>query len=127
MRTRKKKLSDYGVFPEDEKKILTMCRMADKQERQELMQICIASAPCGIEVYLYWSMSVMVENLNSQTITPAIGKNPRQLYEHQEEALKKLDEINKKEYIAATRDDFYGYRRKAMAKFYDWLRLTRRI
>lgn len=41
-------------------------------------------------------MSVMVENLNSQTITPAIGKNPRQLYEHQEEALKKLDEINKK-------------------------------
>lgn len=42
-------------------------------------------------------MSVMVENLNSQTITPAIGKNPRQLYEHQEEALKKLDEINKKD------------------------------
>lgn len=99
MRTRKKKLSDYGVFPEDEKKILAMCRMADKQERQELMQICIASAPCGIEVYLYWSMTLNMS----------------------------YDEISKKEYIAATRDDFYGYRRKAMAKFYDWLRLTRRI
>ena len=41
-------------------------------------------------------MAVIVENTNSQTITPAAGKNPRQLYEHQEEALKKLDEINKK-------------------------------
>lgn len=42
------------------------------------------------------TMPIMIENINSKTITPAIGKNPRQLYEHQEEALKKLDEINKK-------------------------------
>ena len=38
----------------------------------------------------------MIENLNSQTVTPAVGKNPRRLYEHQEEALKRLDEINRK-------------------------------
>lgn len=41
-------------------------------------------------------MPVMIENLNSQTVTPAVGKNPRRLYEHQEEALKRLDEINRK-------------------------------
>ena len=41
-------------------------------------------------------MSIMIENINAQTITPAQGKNPRQLYEHQEEALKKLDIIDKK-------------------------------
>lgn len=41
-------------------------------------------------------MSIMIENINAQTITPAQGKNPRQLYEHQEEALKRLDIIDKK-------------------------------
>mgnify|MGYP004656786861 CR=1 FL=1 len=41
-------------------------------------------------------MSIMIENINAQMITPAQGKNPRQLYEHQEEALKKLDIIDKK-------------------------------
>ena len=41
-------------------------------------------------------MSTMIENINAQTITPAQGKNPRQLYEHQEEALKRLDIIDKK-------------------------------
>mgnify|MGYP004621169735 FL=1 len=41
-------------------------------------------------------MSIMIENINAQTITPAQGKNPRQLYEHQEEALKRLDIIDKR-------------------------------
>ena len=99
MRTRKKKLSDYGVPVEDGKKILALCRMANKKERQELMQICISSAPCGIEVFVYWSL--------------VLGMS--------------YDEILKKEYIAATKDDFYGYRRKAMAQFYDWMRLTKRM
>ena len=44
-------------------------------------------------------MSIMIENINAQTITPAQGKNPRQLYEHQEEALKKLDIIMKSLYL----------------------------
>ena len=38
----------------------------------------------------------MIENINAQTITPALGKNPRQLYEHQEEAIRKLDAMDKK-------------------------------
>lgn len=38
----------------------------------------------------------MIENINAQTITPALGKNPRQLYEHQEEAIRKLDAMNKR-------------------------------
>lgn len=42
-------------------------------------------------------MPIMVENINCQTITPANGKNPRQLYEHQEEAIRRLDAINKKD------------------------------
>lgn len=36
-------------------------------------------------------MPIMIENINAQTITPALGKNPQQLYEHQEEAIRKLD------------------------------------
>lgn len=40
-------------------------------------------------------MSIKIENINAQTITPANGKNPRVLYEHQEEAIKKLDSLNK--------------------------------
>ena len=41
-------------------------------------------------------MPIMIENINAQTITPALGKNPRQLYEHQEEAMRKLDAMDKR-------------------------------
>lgn len=41
-------------------------------------------------------MPIMIENINAQTITPALGKNPRQLYEHQEEAIRKLDAMEKR-------------------------------
>lgn len=41
-------------------------------------------------------MPIMIENINAQTITPALGKNPRQLYEHQEEAIRKLDAMDKR-------------------------------
>lgn len=41
-------------------------------------------------------MPIMIENINAQTITPALGKNPRQLYEHQEEAIRKLDALDKR-------------------------------
>ena len=43
-------------------------------------------------------MPIMIENINAQTITPALGKNPRQLYEHQEEAIRKLDAMDKRGY-----------------------------
>lgn len=42
-------------------------------------------------------MQTLVENLNAKTITPADGNNPRILYEHQTDAMHKLDEINKKD------------------------------
>lgn len=41
-------------------------------------------------------MGITVENMNAQTVTPAPGSNPRQLYEHQVEAEKALDRINQK-------------------------------
>ena len=41
-------------------------------------------------------MPIMIENINAQPITPALGKNPRQLYEHQEEAIRKLDAMDKR-------------------------------
>ena len=41
-------------------------------------------------------MPIMIENINAQTITPALGKNPRQLYERQEEAIRKLDAMDKR-------------------------------
>lgn len=41
-------------------------------------------------------MPIMIENINAQTITPALGKNPQQLYEHQEEAIRKLDAMDKR-------------------------------
>ena len=41
-------------------------------------------------------MPIMIENINAQTIPPALGKNPRQLYEHQEEAIRKLDAMDKR-------------------------------
>lgn len=41
-------------------------------------------------------MPIMIENINAQTITPALGKNPRQLYDHQEEAIRKLDAMDKR-------------------------------
>ena len=41
-------------------------------------------------------MPIRIENINAQTITPALGKNPRQLYEHQEEAIRKLDAMDKR-------------------------------
>ena len=41
-------------------------------------------------------MSTMVNNYNAMEITPMKGKNPRVLYEHQVEAIKALDNINKK-------------------------------
>ena len=42
-------------------------------------------------------MPIMIENINAQTITPANGRNPRQLYEHQVDAVKNLDAMNRKE------------------------------
>lgn len=41
-------------------------------------------------------MNLSIENLNAQRVTPADGKNPRTLYEHQIDAMKSMDIINKR-------------------------------
>lgn len=99
MRTREAKLSDYGVFPEDEKKLLRRCRESTREERQTLLGFCIKSAPEGLEVPVYESL--------------VTGRS--------------YDEIHKRDYIPAKKDDFYGYRRKAMGLFYDFLRVSGKI
>jgi len=99
MRTREKNLADYGVDKGKEKELLRACREASRQERQELLAFCIASAPEGVECAVYESL--------------VTGRS--------------YDELVKREYIPAGRDDFYGYRRKAMGKFFDLLRLRGKI
>lgn len=41
-------------------------------------------------------MNLQVENTNAQIITPAKGKNPRTLYEHQIDAMQALDKLDSK-------------------------------
>ena len=41
-------------------------------------------------------MNLQVENTNAKIITPAKGKNPRTLYEHQIDAMQALDKLNSK-------------------------------
>jgi len=98
VRTREKKLTDHGVFLEDERRIREYCRKADGYDRELLMDICRSAAP-GLEQQIYISLTV-----------------PRSGYEAQE----------KKGYIPATKADFYAYQRKAMAEFYHMLRLLGR-
>ena len=40
---------------------------------------------------------------------------------------KSYDQISRTDYIPMKSDDFYGYRRKAMSKFYDFLRMYGRV
>lgn len=99
IRTRNKKLEDYGVYPEDEDVLKRKCIEATRDERHELLHCCINAAPEGLEVLLYESL--------------ACGKS--------------YDQISKNKYIPIKKDDFYGYRRKAMALFYDFLRMRKKV
>lgn len=99
MRTRDMSLEDFGVYPGDEKKLLEMCRKANREERHELLHACISAAPEGLECAIYESL--------------AAGKS--------------YDKICRTDYIPAKRDDFYAYRRKAMAGFYEFLRMQGKI
>ena len=69
------------------------------EDINRLKDICISSCPPGIELLVYESI---VTN-------------------------KSYDRIMKTKYIPAKRDDFYAYKRKAMAMFYDTLRKLREI
>lgn len=98
VRTREMKFENYGAFPEDEKKIKEYCqKLYDSKERLRLFECALNAAP-GLELDIYESL-----------IT---GKGYRT--------------ILKCRNIPAREDDFYAYKRKAMAEFYDWLRITGR-
>lgn len=98
MRTRDMTLSDHGVFPEDEGKLKRYCRNLNVEERLRLFQCAIGSAP-GLEIAVYESL--------------VTGEGYRTLIRHGRQILIK-------------EDDFYAYRRKVLAEFYDWLRMTGR-
>ena len=98
MRTREMSLVDHGVFPGDEEKIKLYCRNLSVEERLRLFQCAISAAP-GLEITIYESL---ITGMGYRTLI----KCGRQ--------------------IPAKEDDFYAYRRKTLAEFYDWLRMTRR-
>ena len=99
IRTRYMNLSDYGVFQGDDKKLKIYCRnLKTAEERLFLFQCSINAAP-GLEIAVY------------ESLTTGDG-------------YRTLERRGRK--IPAKEDDFYAYRRKAMAEFYDWLRLTGR-
>lgn len=94
MRTREMKLSDHGVPPEDEPRLRKMCRTATGYNLDLLRHAIVSAAP-GIEKPILDSLTT--------------GKG--------------YEALSKKEYIPATKADFYAYQRKALAEFYRMLRL----
>lgn len=93
MRTRHMSLTDHGIPPEDKQKLYTYCR-----SHGELLRQAIASAAPGLEDQIYDSLTLTGNRKGYET-------------------------LSKKEYIPATKADFYGYQRKALAEFYRMLRL----
>lgn len=99
MRTRDMSLSEHGVFPDDEKALKEYCKSnMSIEERLILFQCAISAAP-GLEISVYDSLTTG-------------------------DGYRTLERRGRK--IPAKEDDFYAYRRKALAEFYDWLRLTGR-
>lgn len=90
MRTREKKLSDYGVPNESYKEIKERCWKSTDEERLVLSAVCYSNLPGWASEYVYRSLA------------------GRESY----------DKIMKKDYIPVKKDDFYGYQRKAMAAYY---------
>ena len=99
MRTRQKSLVDFGVYPEDISKLKDICHKATPDQRHSILHCCIDSCPPGLELLVYESI--------------VSGHS--------------YDRIEKREYIPAKRDDFYAYKRKTMAMFYDTLRKLREL
>lgn len=98
MRTRKKTLIDHGVSPEDENILRERCRGAIGYDKELLWQICCSAAP-------------------------GIGK---QIFDSLTQTRCGYDAQMRKDYIPATKADFYGYQRKVLAEFYRMLKLLGR-
>lgn len=95
MRTRYKSYSDYGISMDLQKKLIVKCRNLEQQDRLHLFQSAISAAP-GLEIPIYESLTT--------------GSGYRTM-------------LNIGKQIPAKEDDFYAYRRKTLATFYDRLRL----
>ena len=91
-------MNDYGVSPDDLDRLYDRCKSLDKEESLILFQCAISAAP-GLEIPIYESL---ITGVGYRTML-SMGRQ-----------------------IPAKEDDFYAYRRKALAEFYDWLRLTGR-
>ena len=98
MRTREMNFMDHGVFPGDEKTLKQYCKSLSADERILLFQSAISAAP-GLEIAIYDSI--------------VTGDGYRT-----------LERRGRK--ILVQEDDFYAYRRKTLALFYDMMRLLGR-
>ena len=90
MRTRKKKFSDYGITPEEGKKIKEYCIHLDGEKQRLLLETAETAAP-GIGTAIYTSL--------------VKGVGYYQLLQ---------DDCD----LPASSDDFYAYKRKTIAEFY---------
>ena len=97
MRTRYKKIKDYGLDAHDEDAIRERCRNLDARDIEILHETALSSAP-GIEDSICKSI---IERTGYRTMC-------------------------KKQMIPVNEEDFYAYRRKTLAMFYERLKLYRR-
>ena len=97
MRTRYKKLRDYGLAADEEKELKERCRNLDARDVEILHETAVSSAP-GIEDIICKSI---IERTGYRTMC-------------------------KKQMIPVNEEDFYAYRRKTLAMFYERLKLYRR-
>ena len=94
MRTRYKKLKDYGLTQDDEKKLKDRCNNLDARDIEILRETALSSAP-GIE------------NCICESIVKRKGYR----------------ELSKTQKIPVGEEDFYAYRRKTLALFFERLKL----
>lgn len=95
MRTRNMNMLDYGISAAEEKALKEYCLKLGAEDRLWLFQCAISAAP-GLEVPIYDSLT---NGVGYRTMVRQ-GRN-----------------------VHAKEDDFYAYRRKTLAMFYDRLRL----
>lgn len=92
MRTREKGYRDYGFKSGEEKHLIQYCRSSEFDRSQELLMSSI-SANVALANDIYYSI---VNDVS-------------------------FEDLNKVKYIPASKNDFYAYRRKALANMRNWL------
>lgn len=94
MRTRYKKLKDYGLTTDEENALKDRCKNLDARDREILHETALSSAP-GIEDYICESV---INHTGYRTLC-------------------------EKQMIPVNEEDFYAYRRKTLAMLYERLKL----